>query len=111
MMEEVVQPQEEATVEDIEEEDTGMFACMFILHHLMSVISVDSQTIDVITQSIGSQTTGVVTESVCSQTENIRSTTTISTQTEIVEKPITSESQRLYLSPQFFEEKFQILHR
>ena len=103
-MEEVTQPQE---VEDIEEEDTGMFARIFILHHLMSVISlgskesVGSQTIDVITQSIGSETPGVVTESVGSQTKNIRSTTTISTQTEIVEKPITPESQRLYLSPQF----------
>ena len=107
MMEEVVQPQEKAAVEDIEDEDTGMFACMFILHHLMSIISVGSmesvgsQTIDVTTQSMGSQTAGVIRESVGSQTENIRSTTTISTQTEIVEKSITPEAQRLYLSPDF----------
>ena len=59
-----------------------------------------SQTIDVITQSIGSQTTGVITETVAFQTENIRSTTT---QAEIVEKPITLVSQRLYLSPEFLE--------
>ena len=39
MMEEVVQLQEEAAVEDIEEEDTGMFVCIFILHHLMSYFS------------------------------------------------------------------------
>ena len=104
MMEEVAQPQEKAAVEDIEEEDTGMFVCIFILHHLMSVISVGSQTIDVITQSIGSQTAGVIRESVGSQTENIRSTTTISTQTEIVEKSITPEAQRLYLSLEFLRE-------
>ena len=69
MMEEVAQPQEVTAVEDIEDKDTGMFACIFILHHLMSVISVGStesvgsQTIDVMTK-YWLQTAGVVTENV-----------------------------------------------
>ena len=56
MMEEVAQPQEVTAVEDIEDEDTGMFVCIFILYHLMSVISVGS------TESVGSQTIDVMTE-------------------------------------------------